>query len=867
MVSTTEETRTTSLRSHALTAGSEVTGPQAEEFGPPPELSDRFRVVGTLGRGGVGVVYRGWDEELGRPVAIKFLRPDRPNARPKDPQDLATRLRRESMALAALSHPNVVAVYDVVEGTDGVGIVMELVEGDDLRTWLRASNRSTSEILDVFIQAGRGLEAAHAEGFVHRDFKPGNVMVGTDGRVRVLDFGLARLVAAHPSVVTRHTGRHMVLSPSINADGLLTERGAVMGTPAYMAPEQMAGQPLDARTDQFSFCVALFEALAGDRPFEGRDLTKRRRAIAAGPPELTSATRRLREAIRTGLALDPDQRHPSMRQLIDVLEGEQRPATKWWWAAGLGALGIAAAFGITSRQPPATCPAVDPSQVWTETRREELQASFMAVETAYAADAWTKASAALETYAEGWSRERDQVCTATPRDPARLACLDDVQSRFEATLELFGSADGDVVENAVAVMQSLPEPADCDPSQSELDNSELRPLYARARAEADAGRYDVALELSSSLLERALASNNGAYEALGLWLKGSIKEELGAYDESIDALEDAYFVSVRVGARKTAVYAALDAAGAAGMGARRAEEGRKWLRHARTQIDRLDDPRLATAKAVSIDGSIDMFAGDTETGLEKLERAHTLFVELHGNEAVETVNVLNNLGLAYQEMGRLDEALERHNRARELFTKINGPDHPSTANARHALAGCQASLGQHKQAVENYSAVKDLWEQELGPGHPRVAMIHYNIGHVQQAAGENEAALAAYSRAIELLEPAIGADHVNTAMAVHNTGSVHHELKNLDKAQEYLERSLAVFESAEVHPLYLAINRYELATVLHDRGIDPERVEDLIRSSAAQMANGGRFEKKELEGIKEWILENRPDLADVFGEE
>jgi tetratricopeptide (TPR) repeat protein/predicted Ser/Thr protein kinase len=847
-----------------LTARSDVTGPEAEEFGPPPELSERYRVVGALGRGGVGVVYRGWDEELGRPVAIKFLRPDRPGLRRHDPLDLATRLRRESMALAALSHPNVVAVYDVVEGKGGVGIVMELVEGDDLRTWLRASNRTTPEILGVFIQAARGLEAAHAEGFVHRDFKPGNVMVGEDGRVRVLDFGLARLVAAHPSVMSRHSGRHMVLSHGTNTDGLMTERGAVMGTPAYMAPEQMAGQTLDARTDQFSFCVALYEALAGDRPFDGRDLTKRRRAIAAGPPDFTSAPRRLREAIRTGLALDPDARHPSMRELIAVLEAASRPSMRWWWVAGLGALGVTAAFGLSSGQSGEGCDADDPSEVWTAARRGELEAAFTAVPTPYAADAWSKTAAGLEAYVEVWARERDQVCAASPPEPSRLACLDDVNSRFEAALDIFGGADADVVENAVALIQSLPSPADCDSALSALDDATLRPIYARARAEADAGRYNAALALSSTLLQQSLALENELYEALGLWLTGSIKDEQGLYDEALDALEDAYFVAVRVGAHRTAVHAALDAAGAAGLGARRPDEGRKWLRHARTQIERLDDPRDASARAVSIEGGIDMLAGDTEVGVERLERAHALLVELRGNDDVETANALNNLGLAYQEMGRFDEALDRHAQAQALFTRINGPDHPSTSNVRHALAGCQASIGKYDEAVANYQAVKALWEQELGQGHPRVAMIHYNIGHVHQAAGKNEPALEAYLRAIELLEPAIGRDHVNTAMAVHNAGSIHHELKQLDKAQDYLERSLAVFESAEVHPLYLAINRYELATVLHERGRDPERVEDLIRSSMGRMANGGRFEKKELDGIKEWISENRPDLADVI---
>ena len=860
-VSSSEESQTVSVRSNPFTRRSEITGTEEAEFGPPPELSERYRVVGALGRGGVGVVYRGWDEELGRPVAIKFLRPDRPEKERDDSVGLAGRLRRESMALAALSHPNVVAVYDVVEGKDGVGIVMELIEGVDLRTWLRATKRDTEEILDVFIQAGRGLEAAHAGGLVHRDFKPGNVMVGDDGRVRVLDFGLARLVAAHPSQPTRHSGRHIVVSKGTRTDGVFTDHGTVMGTPAYMAPEQIDGLLLDARSDQFSYCVALYEALSGARPFDVRSLRERRKAIDAGPTPLMTVSRRLRDAIGQGLQADPDARYPSMRALIDVLERERRPTPKAWWIAGLGLVGVGAAIGLTTKDPAAPCGVTDPREAsWNDAKRGEVQAAFAAVDAPFAADAWTKTEATLEAYVERWGREREAACALEVIDPRRLACLGRVRTRFDAVVDIFANADADVVENALGVMRRLPEPSACE-ERKELDDPELQALHARAVALMDSAQYEDAKRTADSLLAKAVAADNAAYEAIGLLITGSCMDELGDYDEAIEKLEDAYFIAVRLGAHRTALEAALDAAGAAGMGARRAEEGRTWIRHARSQLQRIEDAEALQAQILVVEGGIALMAGDLDEGLKLLEEAHAIYVRLNGEDDVESVNVLNNIGLAYQEMGRFEEALGHHVRARDLFSALNGPEHPSVANADHAIAACQGSLGRTDEAVETYQRVIARWEKTLGPTHPRVAMAFYNIGHVHQMADQFEQALAAYMHAISLLEESMGRDHVNTAMAVHNAGSIHHELKQLDEAQEYLERSLAAFESAEVNPLYLAINRFELAMVLHERDLEPDRVKSLIEASRGAMANGGAFEQQELEGVKAWIRDNRPDLA------
>ncbi len=257
----------------------------------------RYLVRGPIGAGGMGVVYAAYDPELGRQVALKLLHTGHEAG-----GEASVRLLREAQAMARLSHPNVVAVYDTGTWDGRVFLAMELVEGGTLAGWRRAAPRPWREVVAVFISAGRGLAAAHAAGLVHRDFKPENVLIGADGSVRVTDFGLARMaedkLTALPVV-------GMVAKESINNTGSinsthsidsvgsarpgeepgavhspLTRAGALIGSLAYMAPEQMAGLPADARSDIFSFCVALFECLGGERPFAGDTLYALRKSMS-----------------------------------------------------------------------------------------------------------------------------------------------------------------------------------------------------------------------------------------------------------------------------------------------------------------------------------------------------------------------------------------------------------------------------------------------------------------------------------------------------------------------------------------------------------------------------------------------------------
>jgi serine/threonine protein kinase len=288
-------------------------------------IISRYRVLETVGVGGMGVVYAADDPQLGRTIALKLMRPDGSIGVGQGTQE---RLLREARAMARLSHPNVVAVHDAGTFQGTVFVAMELVKGQTLRRWLRAQPRTHAQILDVFAQAGRGLAAAHSVGLVHRDFKPDNVLIGEDGRVRVTDFGLARSMALDEG---RPQSTPLEAFPSgLVPEPALTRTGLLVGTPAYMAPEQFAGGAFDARTNQFSFSVVLYEALYGERAFVAEDLTTLAREVTSGrvrdPPDGTNVPGWLREVLLRGLRASPKERFPSMGALLVALTGASQAA-------------------------------------------------------------------------------------------------------------------------------------------------------------------------------------------------------------------------------------------------------------------------------------------------------------------------------------------------------------------------------------------------------------------------------------------------------------------------------------------------------------------------------------------------------------
>jgi len=285
-------------------------GDTRRELPPMPSRLGRYAVLRTLGAGGMGVVYAAYDEELERRVAIKVLHP-----RFSEDGESRARILREAQAMAKVSHPNVASLHEVDVEDRRLFVVMEFVDGPTLGGWLTAAPRSEREILEVYRQAGRGLAAAHAAGLVHRDFKPDNALVGRDGRVRVVDFGLARASGA-PDPASGRSSPNLLIRP-------LTRPGALAGTPAYMSPEQHGSASFDARSDQYAFCVALWEALMGERPFAGDTVTALMHSVRSGqftrPATDRDVSPALLRTLRRGLAAEPEERWPSMDDLLLAL--------------------------------------------------------------------------------------------------------------------------------------------------------------------------------------------------------------------------------------------------------------------------------------------------------------------------------------------------------------------------------------------------------------------------------------------------------------------------------------------------------------------------------------------------------------------
>ncbi|MBK9030083.1 MAG: protein kinase [Myxococcales bacterium] len=431
----------------------------AEEAGAaPPDAGPRLRPGGKVGRyqiveflagGGMGWVYRARDAELERDVAIKVVQPTAMGAQGRE------RLLAEARAMARLQHRAVVPVFDVGEHAGGVYVAMALLTGGTLHDWMHAAARPWREVLARFIEAGRGLVAAHAAGLVHRDFKPKNVLIGDAGEVMVADFGIASASA---------TG---------SGDGGAHETSTVAGTPAYMAPEQAEGKAVDARADQYSFCVSLWEGLHGQRPQEADtrtqgpalerapDAPKARRAV---PAWLTAALVR-------GFASQPERRWPTMQALLDVLErGLGRRRRIALGAAGVGCVAAVAAALVAMRPAPRDpCPTPD-GLTWNPVTRATIALAFRATGSQAADDTLARVVPPLRGYVRGWQARMIDSCRATHVSHTqsaelldrRAVCLDGRRAHAAGLIATFASADRAVVADAIGAVASMPGLEACD---------------------------------------------------------------------------------------------------------------------------------------------------------------------------------------------------------------------------------------------------------------------------------------------------------------------------------------------------------------------------------------------------------------------
>ncbi len=427
----------------------------------------------------MGVVYGAYDPELDRRVALKLIRPNTGDEAQRE--RARARLKREAQALARLSHPNVVPVHDVGLIDERVFIVMEMVAGQTLEAWVETRARSWREILAAYRQAGSGLAAAHRLGVIHRDFKPSNALVGEDDRVRVVDFGLARGIAEVESTLEPATGEHDLAhqgrSPAL--EDPITQTGAVMGTPAYMAPEQIDAAQVDAAADQFSFCASLYEALYRQRPFAGETMAARQLEIEEGqirqPPRGSGVPRGIHAALCRGLRARPEDRHPSMAALLTILGRDPaRTRRRRMVAAAFGGVVGIAIYAFATQASPRR--AADLCQVasdelrpvWNEERRAAIEQAFSTAERPYAAQAGPRVLATLTAYAEAWGQAREQACVDHQRGgdssdvyDRRVTCLSRRRRALDHGIAQVIETASSSPERTIDIVRTLPAIRDC----------------------------------------------------------------------------------------------------------------------------------------------------------------------------------------------------------------------------------------------------------------------------------------------------------------------------------------------------------------------------------------------------------------------
>lgn len=426
---------------------------------------DRFVLGRKLGAGGMGTVYAGWDEELQREVALKFLRPSADNPAGEH------RFYREAQGLARLSHPNVVTVYDVGRTKrDGrVWIAMEYVPGVTLREWAQAEARTPDALLGRWIDAGRGLAAIHEAGLIHRDIKPDNVLVGDDGRVRIVDLGLVKAADTleRSIVIPGKTGEAVT-----NLSATVTAHDSFVGTPAYAAPEHRKGLGVDARSDQYSFCVAVWEALVGKRPRRRR---RTRRGLVPLPAD-AHLPKRLHRALSRGLSRRPSDRFEDMAALLAAIE----PRSRQWIAptAAAGATALAAAVAVLAAlalgpdpEPTDPCAAAASTieSTWTETRRRALTLQFRG-------DDSSRAAKLLDDWTHEWSEVTAASCVDTHEGAAstqRQICLRRRLDRFDALARAIEDRRVRTPAQLVEWLGALGDPSGCQTAL--VDDSGIEP--------------------------------------------------------------------------------------------------------------------------------------------------------------------------------------------------------------------------------------------------------------------------------------------------------------------------------------------------------------------------------------------------------
>ncbi len=802
----------------------------------------RYVLVRALGSGGMGEVWLARDPELGRSVAIKLLHAD---LRHRDADRRAqARILREAQALAQLSHPNVVAVHDVGLWRGRVFMAMEFVRGQTLRTWLRAGTHAWRELVAVLLEAGRGLEAAHELGIIHRDFKPDNVMLDDKRRVRVLDFGLAFAEHGRRTGAVEAGSAVDTTAPTRDALGTpLTREGAVVGTPAYMPPEQLRGERTGPAADQFSFCVVLFEALHGTRPFHASSYEGLLEAIARGPMRPSGSApaipHRLRAAIERGLEARAEARFSSMAMLLAELEAVVRPrqgaralvagvalastaATAMWW------------FGAQDR-----CGEADTqfAGAWSDALASEIGERVAASPLVYVAASSERVVADLQGYADGWRELDRHACLGDDGVPevlrrAQAGCIVARRRALAAVADALAHGEAASVAHAIELVASLPPLASCadatwlaaavappDDPKARAAIEELGGPLARAAVLEHSGSYDEALALTDELATRAEELDHAPFSADVAYQRARLLSKRGELDDAEREFTKAFDLAMAAGADRLAGNVASQLVYLVGYQKRRHDEGLVWGRQAQALLQRVDAGPSHRAELVDNLGIVAAAKGQDREAMDAFREAITLWEDGYGPDYPELATPLAHLGIVQRRTGDLAGAEHSTRRALEIEIASLGASHPGVG-ATHALLGSVLQhAGKYDEARSEIELAIEIQTAALGPDHPDVSAAVVNLGNLERKVGDDAGARTAYLRALAIRERAFPPGHPDIALVHHNLATVLGLLGDPDGALRHIELALEQRRKAlgDDH-VDVASSRVSLADQLVERG-------------------------------------------------
>lgn len=817
----------------------------------PGTCVGRYIALERLGAGAMGVVWSAFDPELDRKVAIKILHLRRSERGEED----RARLQREAQSLARLSHPNVVTVFDVGSFGEQLFVAMEQVDGMTLGDWVEAQKPDKDRIVRALVAAGRGLAAAHAAGLVHRDFKPDNVMVDTRERVRVMDFGLARecdgrITALRGDAKLEELLGSATLQGSPSAQEL-TRAGALVGTPAYMAPEQFEGANADARSDQFAFCVSAWEALTGTRPFTGESVAALVFAATEGTvsiPPAGSMTTNFRRALQRGLNADPKERWADMEALLTALLDRPELRRRWW--IGLGAVSLIAGLAMAGNEwarerDAGICldPSVQLQGSWGDEQHDKVRAGLTTSTSPLAEETSARLSSALDEWAQRWTTVAAPACMRTPELPAALLaaqgrCLANQRRELEAFVAVMHKPDEEAVRKALTAASELPAPERCadalalaqeiaaPPASTAAEVERLRDALATARAQRRSGDFASAESLIDGTFNAIEETDYRPLLAEALLEQGLLLEKRHQTLEAGEIFVKASEVALAVGANSLGAEAMLLAAGTYADRSEHAQEAKFALRVGTALSEREGEDQRLLLRRMHVQAVVPYRLGDSKSALSGFEAELAMRRTLDpSGPALGTA--LMGYAVALRGVGDIEAGAVAAAEAAELFSVAYPAGHPSIARAVDLEGAFAHSSGDYERATSLWTQAVEIYAAALGPDHPDTLSSMNNLAGVRMSVNDDAEAERLYRLVVDARRRVLEPGDADIGLAMCNLAAV------LQRGPETPE-TLALFKEG------VAITEAAL-------GADHPRLAWLTLNYSSSLASAG-----DLEGAAMW---------------